>query len=103
MSYLVIVVLILIGSIIFFTFCNTEYLVTEQDEERPRSRFDLLKSWQIFASILCTIIAYSMMKLVMTSTPLAVISCGFSTSDVAHTVSTHVLAMFVPSFFSLAI
>ncbi|HBY11623.1 MAG TPA: MFS transporter, partial [Rhodobacteraceae bacterium] len=43
---------------------------------------------------------YSMMNLVMTSTPLAVIGCGFSTSDVADIVSAHVLAMFVPSFFT---
>ncbi len=45
-------------------------------------------------------IAYSMMNLVMTSTFLAVIGCGFSTSDVADIVSAHVLAMFLPSFFT---
>ena len=100
MSYLVIVALNLIGSLIFFAFRNTDYLVTEQGEERPRNRLDLLKSRQIFASILCAMIAYSMMNLVMTSTPLAVIGCGFSTSDVADIVSAHVLAMFVPSFFT---
>ena len=40
------------------------------------------------------------MNLVMTSTPLAVVGCGFSTANAADVVSWHVLAMFAPSFFT---
>jgi MFS family permease len=40
------------------------------------------------------------MNLVMTSTPLAVVGCGFSTANAADIVSWHVLAMFAPSFFT---
>ena len=40
------------------------------------------------------------MNLVMTSTPLAVVGCGFSTDNAADIVSAHVLAMYVPSFFT---
>jgi MFS family permease len=36
----------------------------------------------------------------MTSTPLAVVGCGFNTSDAANIVSAHVLAMYAPSFFT---
>jgi len=37
---------------------------------------------------------------VMTSTPLAVVGCGFSEGLAADVVTAHVLAMFAPSFFT---
>jgi MFS family permease len=40
------------------------------------------------------------MNLVMTSTPLAIVGCGFTTSNANDIVSAHVLAMFAPSFFT---
>jgi MFS family permease len=36
----------------------------------------------------------------MTSTPLAVVGCGFQVSDASNIVTGHVLAMFAPSFFT---
>jgi MFS family permease len=36
----------------------------------------------------------------MTSTPLAVVGCGFTKDNAADIVSGHVLAMFIPSFFT---
>jgi len=40
------------------------------------------------------------MNLVMTSTPLAVVGCGFTEGTAADIVTGHVLAMFAPSFFT---
>jgi MFS family permease len=40
------------------------------------------------------------MNLVMTSTPLAVVGCGFEQNSAADVVTAHVLAMFAPSFFT---
>jgi MFS family permease len=45
-------------------------------------------------------VAYALMNLVMTSTPLAVVGCGFTENNAADIVSMHVLAMFIPSFFT---
>ena len=45
-------------------------------------------------------ISYALMNLVMTSTPLAVVGCGFSQNHAADIVMTHVLAMFAPAFFT---
>jgi len=45
-------------------------------------------------------VSYALMNLVMTSTPLAVVGCGFSKSNAADVVSGHVLAMYAPSFFT---
>ncbi|NNL36371.1 MAG: MFS transporter, partial [Silicimonas sp.] len=49
---------------------------------------------------ICAMVSYALMNLVMTSTPLAVVGCGFSKNNAADVVSAHVLAMFVPSFFT---
>ena len=45
-------------------------------------------------------VSYALMNLVMTSTPLAVVGCGYNTNNAADVVTAHVLAMYVPSFFT---
>jgi MFS family permease len=61
---------------------------------------DLLSSPIIAVAIICGTVSYALMNLVMTSTPLAVVGCGFATGDAANIVSAHVLAMYAPSFFT---
>ena len=65
-----------------------------------RSRLALLRDPTILVAIICSMISYALMNLVMTSTPLAVVGCGFSNEDANDIVSAHVLAMFIPSFFT---
>jgi len=65
-----------------------------------RSRMDLLRDPVILVAIICAMVAYSLMNLVMTSSPLAVVACGFTTDNANDIVSAHVLAMFIPSFFT---
>ncbi len=65
-----------------------------------RTRLELLRSPRIVVAIICAAVSYALMNLVMTSTPLAVVGCGFETNDAADVVSAHVLAMFAPSFFT---
>jgi MFS family permease len=45
-------------------------------------------------------VSYALMNLVMTSTPLAVVGCGYEQKDAGFVVTGHVLAMFAPSFFT---
>ena len=52
----------------------------------------------IFVSISCSMIAYGVMNLIMTSSPIAIVGCGFGTNQAANVVSAHALAMFAPSF-----
>ena len=71
------------------------------DSARPlRSYRELLTTPAIFVSIICAMVSYALMNLTMTSTPLAVVGCGFSENSAADVVSAHVLAMFAPSFFT---
>ena len=43
-------------------------------------------------------IAYGVMNLIMTSSPIAIVGCGYDTNQAASVVSAHALAMFAPSF-----
>lgn len=70
------------------------------DTGHSRSRMDLLRNPTILVAVICAMVSYSLMNLVMTSTPLAVIGCGFTNENANDIVSAHVLAMFVPSFFT---
>jgi MFS family permease len=65
-----------------------------------RSRLELLRDPRVLVAIICAMVSYSLMNLVMTSTPLAVVGCGFTTDNANDIVSAHVLAMFAPSFFT---
>jgi MFS family permease len=101
-SYLAIVVINLVGLSLFY------FLDLPKDEQQNaaqssglgRSRRELLQSPVIVVAIICAMVSYSLMNLVMTSTPLAVLGCGFSNGNANDVVSAHVLAMFIPSFFT---
>ncbi|AXQ93978.1 MFS transporter [Cereibacter azotoformans] len=67
---------------------------------RGRSRSELIRDPRIAVAVICATVAYALMNLVMTSSPLAVVGCGFATSDAADVVTAHVLAMYGPSFFT---
>ncbi|MGE0658608.1 MAG: MFS transporter [Reyranellaceae bacterium] len=45
------------------------------------------------------ILSYSVMSLLMTATPFAMTECNYPFSDAAFVISSHVLGMFIPSFF----
>ena len=45
-------------------------------------------------------LGYGVMNLVMTSTPLAMLDCGLGFDQTANVIQWHVLAMFLPSFFT---
>ena len=65
-----------------------------------RTRLQILKTPQILISIIIAMVCYALMTLVMTSTPLAVVGCGYTQNNAADIVSAHVVAMFLPSFFT---
>lgn len=60
----------------------------------------IMRQPKFIVSVLSAMIAYAMMSLVMTATPLAIVACGFSFSDSAFVIQWHVLGMFLPSFFT---
>ncbi|GGL74899.1 MFS transporter [Wenxinia marina] len=65
-----------------------------------RSLGQMIRTPGIAVAILVAAVSYALMNLMMTSTPLAVVGCGYTRDNAADIVSAHVLAMFVPSFFT---
>jgi hypothetical protein len=63
-----------------------------------RSRRAMIRTPEIAVAMICATVSYALMNLVMTSSPLAVVGCGFATSDAADVVTAHVLAMYAPAF-----
>ena len=61
---------------------------------------EILRDRTVVVAMLCAMVSYALMNLVMTSTPLAMVDCGFGTGDAAEVVRIHILAMFAPSFFT---
>jgi hypothetical protein len=57
---------------------------------------ELLKTPAIAVAVICATVSYALMNLVMTSSPLAVVGCGFHDQDAANVVTAHVLAMYAP-------
>jgi MFS family permease len=53
--------------------------------------------------VVCGVASYSMMNLVMTSAPVAMLDCNHSVTDAALGLQWHVLAMFAPSLFTGAL
>ena len=68
------------------------------NDKLNRSLITIFKSPVIFVSVSCSMIAYGVMNLIMTSSPIAIVGCGFGTNQAANVVSAHALAMFAPSF-----
>ena len=60
----------------------------------------ILAQPRVALAILCAVASYSIMSLVMTAAPLAMLDCGFTTEDAAYGIQWHVIAMFAPSFFT---
>jgi MFS family permease len=99
-TYLAVIGVNLAGVLLFLLLDIPRPPVPAHDAPRGRSRMELLRSPRIAVAIICATVAYALMNLVMTSTPLAVVGCGFTPSHAADIVSAHVLAMYIPSFFT---
>ena len=99
-TYLAVIALNLGGALLFVFLDIPRPPAPAHDAPRGRSRWELLTTPRIAVAVICAMVAYALMNLVMTSTPLAVVGCGFDEGNAADIVSAHVLAMYVPSFFT---
>ncbi len=97
-TYLLVIGINLVGSLLFLALDIPKPPAPAADAPRGRTRWELLTTPRIAVAIICAMVSYSLMNLVMTSTPLAVVGCGFDKNDAADVVTAHVLAMFAPSF-----
>ena len=99
-TYLAVVALNVIGASLFLFLDIPPPAPPVAGATSGRSRAELLRDPVILVAMICAMVSYALMNLVMTSTPLAVVGCGYDTGDAGHVVTAHVLAMYVPSFFT---
>ncbi len=60
----------------------------------------IVRQPRLVAAIACGTIAYGVMSLVMTASPIAMVDCGFSVNAASWVIQWHAVAMFLPSFFT---
>lgn len=99
-SYLAVAALNIAGASLFF-FVDIP-IPDKPNAQTPaaRTRWELITTPRIAVAVICAMVSYGLMNLVMTSTPLAVVGCGYSKETAGYVVTGHVLAMFAPSFFT---
>ena len=93
-------VLNITGSLCFFflDIPTPQRRTAETSSARPLGV--IFRQPKTLVAITCAMVTYSLMSLVMTSTSLAMHGTGFTTNHAADVVRWHVVAMFLPSFFT---
>jgi MFS family permease len=99
-TYLTVMAINLFGSLLFLGLDIPRPKPPAADAPQGRGKGELLRTPPIVVAMIVGLVSYALMNLVMTSTPLAVVGCGFDQGMAADVVSSHVLAMYVPSFFT---
>ena len=100
-SYLVVIGINLFGIFLFMMLDLPKGPAAPEPNEAPaRSRMQMLRDPAIIVAIIVGMVSYALMNLVMTATPLAIVGCGYGVENSNNVITAHVLAMFVPSFFT---
>jgi MFS family permease len=72
--------------------------VAGKRSERARPLIEIVRSSRFIVALACGVASYSMMNLVMTAAPLAMVGCGHSVTDATLGIQWHVIGMYAPSF-----
>ncbi len=61
---------------------------------------DILRNARLIVAIFCGMVSQAMMNMIMTATPIAMVGCGFTVTDSTLGIQWHMLAMYLPSFYT---
>lgn len=75
-------------------------LTQKHDAPSGRPLGVIARQPRYIVAAMTAMLAFGIMVLVMTATPVAMLGCGFSVKDSSWVIQWHALAMFVPSFFT---
>jgi MFS family permease len=98
-TYLAQAMLALAGAIVL-AFVKIPRPVASKAKSGGRPIIEIALTPRFFTAAICGAASYGMMNLVMTSAPLAMLACDHSVTEATLGLQWHVLAMFVPSFFT---
>lgn len=92
--------LVSIGAMIPLSLVRIPRPMEDSSHVGARPLGEIARQPAFIAAVLNAATSYGLMVLVMTATPLAMTACGFEMHDTGSVIQWHVLAMFVPSFFT---
>ncbi len=61
---------------------------------------EIVRQPAYFTALIASMFGYGVMTLIMSTTPLAMMACGYTFYDSATVIQAHVVAMFLPAFFT---
>lgn len=61
---------------------------------------EIARQPKFLTAVVCGVASYTLMNLIMTSSPLAMVDCGHSFADATLGQQWHIIAMYAPSFFT---
>jgi len=72
--------------------------VTHKHVEPARPLKEIALTLRFTVAATCGVVSFAMMNILMTSAPLAMVTCGHSVTDATLGIQWHVMAMYAPSF-----
>lgn len=97
-AYVAILGLNIVGAAVLLLLRMPRPAALRGDASSGRPLGMIMRDSRVVAAMVCAMLAYAVMSLVMTSTPLAMVTHGHTPDHAADVVRWHVFAMFAPSF-----
>jgi predicted MFS family arabinose efflux permease len=88
---------------IVLAFVRVPRPLVHKDKGSGRPLSEMLKMPRFLVAVICGVVSYATMNMMMTSAPLAMVSCNHSVTEASLGIQWHVLAMYGPSFFTGAL
>jgi MFS family permease len=86
--------------IVLVQFLRIPGLTSAERAEGGRPMLVVARQPAYRVALASSVFGYAVMTLTMSATPLAMLACGFNFSDSTTVIQAHIVAMFLPSFFT---
>jgi len=98
-AYIGLLVFVLAGTVLL-QFIRIPNPTAAERAASGRPLLEIAAQPRFIVAVLCAAISYGVMNFLMTSTPIAMQVCGLPFGDTATVISSHLVGMFAPSFFT---
>ncbi|MCD0501988.1 MFS transporter [Bordetella petrii] len=79
---------------------NVPVAVADPQHGSGRPLSEIARQPRFIVAVVAGMVSYGLMSLVMTAAPMAMVGCGHTVGEAALGIQWHVLAMYLPSFFT---
>jgi MFS family permease len=98
-AYIGLLVFVLAGTVLL-QFIRIPSPTAAERAASGRPLLEIAAQPRFIVAVLCAALGYAVMNFLMTSTPIAMQVCGLPYGDAAFVISSHLVGMFAPSFFT---